>query len=73
MNMIRFICIYFNRKPSKTKEDVPCKTMGTVLFVLHKLNNKMERAKGIEPSYPAWEAGVLPLNYARKPLLFITY
>ena len=25
----------------------------------------MERAKGIEPSYPAWKAGVLPLNYAR--------
>jgi hypothetical protein len=28
----------------------------------------MERAKGIEPSYAAWEAAVLPLNYARKPL-----
>lgn len=26
----------------------------------------MERATGIEPAYPAWEAGVLPLNYARK-------
>ncbi len=25
----------------------------------------MERAKGIEPSYKAWEAFVLPLNYAR--------
>jgi hypothetical protein len=25
----------------------------------------MERAKGIEPSYEAWEAAVLPLNYAR--------
>lgn len=25
----------------------------------------MERVKGIEPSYPAWEAGVLPLNYTR--------
>ena len=24
----------------------------------------MEQAKGIEPSQPAWEAGVLPLNYA---------
>jgi hypothetical protein len=22
--------------------------------------------KGIEPSCPAWEAGVLPLNYTRK-------
>ena len=26
----------------------------------------MERAKGIEPSYEAWEAAVLPLNYARE-------
>ena len=25
----------------------------------------VERVKGIEPSYPAWEAGVLPLNYTR--------
>jgi hypothetical protein len=26
----------------------------------------LERAKGIEPSYAAWEAAVLPLNYARN-------
>ena len=25
----------------------------------------MERAKGIEPSWPAWKAGTLPLSYAR--------
>ena len=25
----------------------------------------MVRAEGIEPSTPAWKAGVLPLNYAR--------
>jgi len=30
---------------------------------------RMERAKGIEPSYAAWEAAVLPLNYARSPLV----
>ena len=24
-----------------------------------------KRVKGIEPSCPAWEAGVLPLNYTR--------
>jgi hypothetical protein len=29
----------------------------------------LERAKGIEPSYAAWEAAVLPLNYARKLLI----
>ena len=26
----------------------------------------MEREKGIEPSLPAWKAGVLPLNYSRN-------
>ena len=31
----------------------------------------LERAKGIEPSYSAWEADVLPLNYARKTSLNI--
>ena len=25
----------------------------------------LERAMGIEPTYPAWKAGVLPLNYTR--------
>ena len=25
-----------------------------------------QRVKGIEPSCPAWEAGVLPLNYTRE-------
>jgi hypothetical protein len=29
---------------------------------------RLERAKGIEPSYEAWEASVLPLNYARSDL-----
>ncbi len=26
----------------------------------------MERVKGIEPSFSAWEADVLPLNYTRE-------
>jgi hypothetical protein len=30
---------------------------------------QMERVKGIEPSYAAWEAAVLPLNYTR--ILFV--
>ena len=25
----------------------------------------MERVMGIEPTWPAWKAGVLPLNYTR--------
>ena len=30
----------------------------------------MERVTGIGPAYPAWKAGVLPLNYTRKsPLI----
>ena len=33
----------------------------------------LERMKGIEPSYPAWEAGVLPLNYIRKVLINEVY
>ena len=28
---------------------------------------KVERMTGIEPALPAWEAGVLPLNYIRAP------
>ena len=26
----------------------------------------MERATGIEPAWPAWKAGALPLSYARR-------
>ena len=32
-----------------------------------KLKSGMKkRVMGIEPTYPAWKAGVLPLNYTRK-------
>ena len=27
---------------------------------------RTKRVMGIEPTYPAWKAGVLPLNYTRK-------
>ena len=27
---------------------------------------KVERVMGIEPTYPAWKAGVLPMNYTRN-------
>ena len=30
--------------------------------------DQVERATGIEPALEAWEAPVLPLNYARVPL-----
>ena len=35
-------------------------------IVTNTLPFSLERVKGIEPSYPAWKAGVLPLNYTRK-------
>ena len=28
--------------------------------------SQVERVMGIEATYPAWKAGVLPLNYTRK-------
>ena len=30
------------------------------------LRRRLERVMGIEPTSPAWKAGVLPLNYTRK-------
>ncbi len=29
----------------------------------------MERVTGIEPAWPAWKAGALPLSYTRKGVL----
>ena len=34
-------------------------------------SGNVERVKGIEPSYAAWEAAVLPLNYTRKSQIYI--
>ena len=33
---------------------------------------ELERVKGIEPSYAAWEAAVLPLNYTRAGVLLLS-
>lgn len=33
----------------------------------------MERAKGIEPSSQAWEARILPMNYARMMYNIVSY
>ena len=46
-------CYYssFTRKPAEP--------------LLERLGREVERVKGIEPSYAAWEAAVLPLNYTR--------
>ena len=33
------------------------------------LQARMERVMGIEPTRPAWKAGILPLNYTRMELI----
>ena len=33
----------------------------------------LERVKGIEPSFSAWEADVLPLNYTRRMPVTLTF
>ena len=33
----------------------------------------VERMKGVEPSCPAWEAGVLPMNYTRMVEIYFVY
>jgi aminotransferase len=39
--------------------------MGNFLEKIREINDTKKRVKGIEPSLPAWEADVLPLNYTR--------
>ena len=34
------------------------------------IKTKLKRVMGIEPTYPAWKAGVLPLNYTRTAKAF---
>ena len=34
---------------------------------------QLERATGIEPAFSAWEADVLPLNYARVALIVVRF
>ena len=50
-----YASLNMNHKRYKKKNPI-VKTMGNVL----------ERATGIEPAHSAWEADVLPLNYARE-------
>lgn len=44
----------------------PAELLAQTVFAL---NKKMERVMGIEPTQPAWKAGILPLNYTRIFLL----
>ena len=40
-----------------------------LLYIKIAPNGALERVMGIEPTWPAWKAGVLPLNYTRKIIL----
>lgn len=42
-----------------------CLLIGTIFGTKKAAFGLLKRTKGIEPSYAAWEAAVLPLNYAR--------
>ena len=44
-----------------------------LLYPAELLARKLERAMGIEPTYPAWKAGVLPLNYTRVYIQLTAY
>src|SRR5438309_3826090 len=48
-----------NRTRSDSPTANPCRRK-------YDLSIEEKRVKGIEPSCPAWEAGVLPLNYTRE-------
>ena len=41
-----------------------------MLFLYFIFRDTKKRVMGIEPTYPAWKAGVLPLNYTRIIYLF---
>ena len=36
-----------------------------MLYPAELLAHPVERMRGIEPPYPAWKAGILPMNYIR--------
>jgi hypothetical protein len=65
-----------NHLMQREKRRLPPPEMANVIMVFHFGEEiacqkqsifPMERVKGIEPSYEAWEAAVLPLNYTRVP------
>lgn len=42
------------------------KGMNTIFDFIKPILSNLEHATGIEPAYSAWEANVLPMNYACK-------
>ena len=62
------------RRPYFGPQDAKkARNSGLFSYLHHFWQVNLERAKGIEPSYSAWEADVLPLNYARKSYCVVYY
>ena len=61
-NRIPSFCVSFRARDGTRTRGLD---LGKV--ALHQLSHsRKERVMGIEPTYPAWKAGVLPLNYTRR-------
>ena len=54
-----------HRHLSQASRSPPSKDSRFAASVYIRHQQGMERVEGIEPSYQAWEARVLPLNYTR--------
>ena len=57
-------CSYVTMRFISLKFFLLCHFNTSIILAFFNYNN-LERVKGIEPSQPAWKAGVLPLNYTR--------
>ena len=57
-----FRCWIGNKKPKFKVRSGPSSKAGASLA---QITGQFERVKGIEPSYPDWQPGVLPLYYTR--------
>ena len=71
---VKGVCVdRFTNPPSKAEFNLPFSRDASVeigkirrlLTAILKLIYKMERVMGAEPTYSAWKADVLPLNYTR--------
>ena len=66
-NRIPSFCVSFRARDGTRTRGLD---LGKV--ALHQLSHsRKERVMGIEPTYPAWKAGVLPLNYTRMGFPFL--
>ena len=63
--------VFFEKQlPNECEQQLLCRAIsrryGRRIIIC---KNARKRVKGIEPSYVAWEATVLPLNYTRAGIL----